>query len=104
MVIMMVMCKTTVGWFKVGVLVALLSLVTPGWADGVAGGPRVNINTADAVTLAETLEGVGDARARSIVEYRETHGAFDSPDDLVEVKGIGPNVLERNRGRIATSD
>ncbi len=60
----------------------------------------VNVNTADAETIAEELQGVGLAKARAIVEYRETHGPFESPDDLSLVRGIGERTVEINRGDI----
>ncbi len=60
----------------------------------------VNINTADAATLAKELNGVGISKATLIVEYRETHGAFKSADDLAKVKGIGKATLENNRENI----
>lgn len=56
----------------------------------------VNINTADAQTLA-TLEGIGEKRAEAIIEYRAEHGAFESVDDLIKVKGIGPKTVEKKR-------
>lgn len=58
---------------------------------------QVNINTADAAALAAGLKGVGRARAEEIVRYRETFGPFASPDELMEVKGIGRSTLELNR-------
>lgn len=60
----------------------------------------VNINTADAKTLAKELDGIGESRAQAIVEYREQHGEFNIADDLKNVKGIGAQVLEQNRGNI----
>jgi competence protein ComEA len=60
----------------------------------------VNINTADAETLAVALDGVGASRARAIVEYRDAHGPFRSVDDLAQVKGIGERVVTANRNRI----
>ena len=57
---------------------------------------KVNINTANAEQLALVLDGVGDQKAEAIVRYRETHGAFKSANDLVEVKGIGQSTLEVN--------
>lgn len=68
-------------------------------AAGTAAG-KVNINTADAQTLADTLKGVGEARAQEIVRYREAYGPFASADELTEVKGIGPSTLEMNRDLI----
>lgn len=57
----------------------------------------VNINSADAQTLAESLKGVGLTRAEEIVRYRETYGPFASVDELVEVKGVGPSTVDKNR-------
>lgn len=65
---------------------------------------RVNINTADAETLALALDGVGMSRAMDIIAYREENGAFESVEQLQEVSGIGPATLERNRSRILLSD
>ena len=81
-------------------LIALtLAFAAPAFA-----GSTVNINTADASTIAETLKGVGLSKAKAIVAYRDEHGPFKSVDQLSEVKGIGPATLERNREVIALSD
>jgi len=61
---------------------------------------KVNINTADAATIAETLNGVGPAKAEAIVAHRKANGAFKSADQLAEVKGIGLATVEKNRDRI----
>ncbi len=61
---------------------------------------QVNINEADASTLADVLQGVGQSRARAIVEYREQNGPFDSLEELSEVKGIGEATVNLNRERI----
>ncbi len=60
----------------------------------------VNINTADAGTLASHLNGVGEKKAQAIVEYRKAYGSFKAVDELAEVKGIGPTMVELNRSRI----
>ena len=60
----------------------------------------VNINAADAGTLARALKGVGRVRAEAIVNYRETYGPFGSVEDLLDVKGIGQSVVDKNRDRI----
>ncbi|MGN6090806.1 MAG: ComEA family DNA-binding protein [Luteibacter jiangsuensis] len=60
----------------------------------------VNINTADAATLAQSLDGVGMAKAQAIVAWREANGAFESADQLTEVKGIGAALVDRNRDAI----
>ena len=64
----------------------------------------VNINTADAEAIARELNGIGLAKAEAIVAYRNQHGAFNTPEELVKVKGIGERVLEKNRGDIRVED
>jgi competence protein ComEA len=57
----------------------------------------ININTADAATLAAGLQGIGMSKAEAIVAYRTEHGPFQKVDDLAQVKGIGDKILEANR-------
>lgn len=66
----------------------------------VPGASRVNINVADATTLAGALRGVGESRALEIVRHRETYGPFASAEELMEVKGIGQATLDQNRDLI----
>lgn len=61
----------------------------------------ININTADAYTLARELNGVGQSRATAIIEYRDKNGPFKSIDDLTAVKGIGNRTLEKNRSKLS---
>jgi competence protein ComEA len=61
---------------------------------------QVDINHADAKTLAESLNGVGLVKADAIVAYRESHGPFLHIDDLVAVNGIGERTIEANREAI----
>lgn len=56
----------------------------------------VNINTANQADL-ETLQGIGPAKAKAIVEYRKKNGSFKLPDDLEKVKGIGPAIMKKVR-------
>ena len=63
----------------------------------------ININTADEATLQRELSGVGAVKAKAIVAYREANGDFTSVDELLEVKGIGKVILERNRDKIVIS-
>ena len=60
----------------------------------------VDINTATAEVLAETIDGVGMRKAEAIVHHREQHGPFTSVDELVEVSGIGPKILERSKAKL----
>lgn len=64
---------------------------------------RINLNSADAETLASTIVGIGPARAAAIVAYRETHGPFKTVDDLLLVKGIGAATLKNNRERLTAA-
>lgn len=62
--------------------------------------PDVHVNRASADELAEALIGVGPAKARAIVAWRQSHGAFKSLDDLGQVKGVGPAILKQNKPHI----
>ena len=62
---------------------------------------KVNINTADAGTLASILKGVGLKKAEAIIEYRKTYGPFHNIQELAEVSGIGKSIVEKNVGMIA---
>jgi competence protein ComEA len=64
----------------------------------------VNVNDADATTIARELKGIGLSRARAIIAYREEHGPFRDLDDLLEVDGIGPRIIEQNRQFILLDD
>lgn len=64
----------------------------------------VNINTADAQTLARVLNGVGQSRAEAIVRYREEHGEFVDVYELANVKGIGERTVELNEAKIVLAD
>ena len=62
-------------------------------------GGRVDINTAGLEELM-TLPGIGETRARAIVEYRTEHGPFAYVEDLIRVPGIGEGILEEIMDRI----
>ena len=64
----------------------------------------VNINTADAATLATELTGVGPALAQAIVADRQLHGNFPTPEALTRVKGIGERIVEMNKANILVND
>ena len=61
---------------------------------------KVNINRADASTIARILEGVGQSRAEAIVSFREQYGEFTSEEDLMMVRGVGEVTLRNNAGKI----
>lgn len=60
----------------------------------------VDINNDSAEKLADLLDGVGQVRAEAIVAYRDESGPFATPEDLMNVQGIGPATFENNRDRI----
>ena len=67
-------------------------------------GATVNINTADAATLAQYINGVGPRRADAIISYRNTHGPFKNVQELTKVKGIGQKLVNQNKKRLVVSD
>ncbi len=62
---------------------------------------RIDVNSATSVQL-EGLPGIGEVKARSIIQYRETNGPFASVDDLLAVGGIGPATLDAIRDLVDT--
>lgn len=64
----------------------------PGSTSAQTAAGRVSLNTATAPEL-ERLPGIGPSLAQAIVEFRESHGPFAQPEDLLEVPGIGPAKL-----------
>ena len=67
----------------------------------LAAAQPVDINTADSQALAASLNGVGEAKARAIVAYREAPGPFGSAEELTQVNGIGGHIVEMNRDSIS---
>ena len=65
---------------------------------------EVNINTMDAAAIASNLKGIGMAKARAIVAYREANGPFASIDELANVRGIGEKTVAKNRDKILLSE
>jgi competence protein ComEA len=60
---------------------------------------RIDVNRASVEELT-VLPGIGPALASRIVESRESHGPFRTPEELLRVRGIGPGILEKIRTRI----
>jgi competence protein ComEA len=76
----------------------------PGGTTGSPGatgstGALVNINTADATAL-EALPGIGEVLSQAIVDYRTQNGPFATVDDLENVSGIGPSIMEDVRDMV----
>lgn len=61
---------------------------------------RLDLNKANVDSLQAHLIGIGKTKAQAIVDYRDANGPFKSVDELLEIKGIGSALLERNRDRL----
>ena len=66
------------------------------WPDSLLPGERIDVNTADVYDL-QRLPGIGEKRARDIIAWREAYGPFRTVDELTEISGIGPAILENLR-------
>ena len=63
----------------------------------------VNINTADAQKIADSVSGFGLKKAQAIVDYRTKNGEFKTLDDLNKVSGIGDKTIEKIKSDILFS-
>ncbi len=57
---------------------------------------RIDINTAGEEEL-QQLDGIGPVLAQRIMDWRTTEGPFTCPEDLLQVRGIGPKTLAKMR-------
>lgn len=60
---------------------------------------KVNINTASVGEL-QTLPGIGEEKAKNIIEYRDKNGLFSSIEDIINVSGIGESIYEKIKNYI----
>lgn len=58
---------------------------------------KINLNTASATELVHSIRGIGIKRAQAIVQYRNTHGMFQSVLDLAKVRGLGKNFVKKHQ-------
>ena len=63
------------------------------WPESLLEGERIDVNAASVYDLCR-LPGIGEKRAQAIAGWREEHGPFQSLDELIQVPGIGPGILE----------
>ena len=59
----------------------------------------ININTADKQDLIK-LPKIGAVTAERIIRFRDDFGSFETLDDLMKIKGIGPKTLEKLKHHI----
>lgn len=62
---------------------------------------KININTSSAEEL-KTLDGIGEAKANSIIDYRNKNGNFKSIEDLLNVSGISEKIFNNIKDKITT--
>ena len=79
----------------------ILGMLTFGTSWAAEPSQAVNINTASAELIAETLSGIGLKKAQAIVDWRENHGKFTHKEQLTAIKGIGQATLAKNDNLIA---
>lgn len=60
---------------------------------------KININTADETAL-QTLDGIGETKAKAIIEYRNKNGNFKTIEDIKNVSGIGDSIYEKIKDNI----
>ena len=66
-------------------------------SDAVSG--KVNINTGSAQELM-TLPGIGEAKAKLIIEYRDSNGGFSRIEDIMKISGIKEGMFKKIKDRI----
>ena len=105
------LCRSWRFWLCLSLAVLLLAALAaypavflPGRVDGAApffadADGHINVNTAPAEELS-LLPGIGPGLAEKIINYREAHGPFTCPEDLLAVPGLGPVTLEKIRDLI----
>ncbi len=78
----------------------IVSIFAAGASFSAIAAEAVNINTANAASLAKNLNGVGLKKAEAIVAYRKKNGNFKTAKDLSKVKGIGTKTVAKNKDYI----
>lgn len=87
---------------KVSLLESVLETTAPPVLSCEDGFP-VNINTADADSLT-ALEGIGESRAKDIIEYRSEYGPFTDIEEIMNIPGIGEKTFEKIKDKICITD
>ncbi len=64
---------------------------------------KVNINHAEDWLL-QALPGIGETRAKAIIDYRQQHGSFQNINELLKIEGIGTSIFEKIKPLITVAD
>lgn len=99
-------------WFAFAMILAMVGLLFPltpvlaakpsqtsGAAVSTQQLPVINLNSADSAAL-QQIKGIGPKMAERILAYRTEHGRFQKPEEIVNVKGIGPAKYERIKEQV----
>ncbi len=69
-------------------------------SSGANSSSKVRLNSANIEQLMQ-LNGVGKKKAEAIIEYRNKNGKFNSVDDFMKIKGVGPALFNKNKAKLA---
>lgn len=85
---------------------AILGLLTAAFlfSSGFVNAELVNINNADAETIAFHLKGIGETRANAIIAYRDQHGPFKSIEEIMNVPGIGDKTFDNIKADLSVNE
>ena len=90
--------------FLLGSVISLMLLPMTSFASTeFKGTETVNINKANAATLAAYLKGIGPNKAEAIVKFRKSNGSFKSAADIKKVPGVGDQTYKDIKSKISTS-
>ncbi len=85
--------KMLILWIAV---VMVMAFSVPSWSEDTV---KINLNKATVAELTQLI-GIGQKYAERIVEFREKNGPFEKTEDLMNVKGIGIKIWEKNKDLI----
>jgi len=88
---------------KILALIAIIGMIVGITGSGWGSEAKVNINTGTIEQLV-ALKGIGEVTAQRIIDYRDENGPFKSPNDLLNIKGIGPTTLANILSQITVGD
>jgi len=78
-------------------MIKILSIMCMLFLNAAAWAGHVDVNTADASTIAMELKGIGLKKEQAIIAYREANGAVKTIADLAKVKGVSDKTIEKKR-------